>query len=305
VDHAIVFDGVTKDFGKKQVLRGLQLRVPPGTVYALLGRNGSGKSTALRILLGLTAPDQGLVSIMGRSPWLADPSLFAEVGYVSGDRPMYADWTVKAMLDWLGTVHPTWDGRWVAELVTLLRLSPAATIGSLSRGGQASVSMIAALGARPKLLVLDEPTSGLDAWVRRTFHGILATLVKERGMTVIIASHDMPEVSLLSTRVGVLHQGRIEVELSREELMGGLSRVRTEGHAREALGELPPEVLHVRSDENGAALLVRGAADGVVSTLVGRGVKIAGTEPLPVEDLYVEVTDPAGAGGTYQGGLPS
>jgi ABC-2 type transport system ATP-binding protein len=289
----ILLDGVRKRFGRKQVLAGVSLRVPAGSAYALLGRNGSGKSTALKILMGLTPVDEGRATVLGVSPWTADPALFHELGFVSADRPMYGDWKVGRMLDWLSTVYASWDRGLVAGLVEKLRLDPKAKIEKLSRGGQASVSLIAALGAKPKVLILDEPTSGLDAWVRRTFVELIATLVKEQTCTVLIASHDMPEVQHLADQVGMLHDGRLVAQVSRADIAGGLHRLICDPPVTQGNALTEQVVATVQG-----ALIVRGDPEVAARDLEAKGVRVARREPVAFEDAYIDLTDPELVGGS-------
>jgi ABC-2 type transport system ATP-binding protein len=206
--NPIILESVTKSFGARSVLAGATARAEEGRVIGLLGRNGEGKTTLIKILLGLLAPDSGRVEVLGRGVD-ADGGARARVGFVP-ERPVFHDFmTVGEVLALRARLFPRWDAARAAELCRRLALDPAARVAGASKGTLGKLAWVCAAAHDPSLYLLDEPTSGLDALVRDE---VLAGLVAElggAGRTVLIASHRLDELSGLLDEIWVLAGGRI------------------------------------------------------------------------------------------------
>jgi ABC-2 type transport system ATP-binding protein len=212
-------------FGKNHVLRGVDLDIPEGTVTALLGRNGIGKSTLLRILVGLHPPTSGTARVLGLDPAKRGPDVRLAVGYVP-DRMELPKWmTVADHLRFLEPFWPTWDKALVADLLARLALDAKAKVATLSKGQRAKHALVAALAHRPELLLLDEPFSGLDPVVR---HEVLTAMIghlREEGRTVLVVSHSMSDIERIADRLVFLDDGRVRLDMELEELQRRARRV--------------------------------------------------------------------------------
>jgi len=194
--------------------------VPAGTVYALLGRNGAGKTSLVQALLGFTPTAAGRVRVLGLDPWRCRADLLRRVGVLAEADDAPPDVSVGELLRFCARVHPRWDGEWAAQRLAGWELAPALAFGRLSRGQRRLVQLVLALGQRPELLVLDDPTLGLDAVARRLLFEELVGELAERGTTVLICTHDLAAVEGLAGRVGILDRGRLLLDEEREALRG-------------------------------------------------------------------------------------
>jgi ABC-2 type transport system ATP-binding protein len=209
-EHAIVLEGLVKDYGAVRALDGLDLEVRPGEVFGFIGPNGAGKSTTIRILLDLLRPSAGTVRVLGADPRAVGPALRARLGYLPGELALEGTATARQLLGHLAQVR---DGRGAERIVPLAERflldldRPART---LSKGNKQKIGVIQSLMHRPELALLDEPTSGLDPLLQQEF---LTLLREERdaGTTIFLSSHVLSEVEEIADRVALVRDGRIAV----------------------------------------------------------------------------------------------
>ncbi len=215
-DEAIATVGLTKHFGSVVALDGLDLEVHPGEVFGFLGPNGSGKTTTIRLLLGLIHPTRGSATIMG-IPVGDVERAHRHVGYVPGDVALWPQLTGTEVLDLLGNVSGAVDVAFRAELLERLDVDPSPRMRSFSKGNRQKIALVAAFMARPDVLLLDEPTAGLDPLMEEQFQ-LLARDAAARGQTIFLSSHILDEVQDLCDRVGILRAGRLVEVAALEEL---------------------------------------------------------------------------------------
>lgn len=205
---AIRLDRVSKRFGSQVALDDVSLEVAPGTVFALLGENGAGKSTAIRIMLGLADPDAGHASVFGMESVKHSLEIRRTIGYVA-ERPTLYDWMTVAEIGWFTAGF--YGGAFQANYKKLLgrfSLPSNKKLNALSKGMRAKVALALSMGHDPELLILDEPTSGLDTMVRREF---LESMVDRAasGKTVFLSSHQIHEVERVADTVGIMRAGKL------------------------------------------------------------------------------------------------
>ena len=232
-DRPVVAEGVKKRYGfGTPVLNGVDLTIERGAVYALLGRNGCGKTTFLRTLLGIYRRDAGRVSIFGHDPQGGNPWLFAHVGFVPDVLAVDERMRVREALDFASHFYSRWDQAYCHRLLSRYDLPWEEKIRNLSRGMQTKISLVLALAHRPDLLVLDDPTLGLDAIVLAELMETLE-VARGEGVTVLLASHNYEELDRLATHAGFFRNGRIEIS---DSLDGLRRRVREMSPGPEASG---------------------------------------------------------------------
>lgn len=207
-DDPIIAQQLTMRYGKHVVLDGLNLRVPRGSVYALIGSNGVGKTTTLQILMNLLRGATGQASVLGVDSRKLGVSQYARIGYVSEGQEMPDAMTVAEFLAFWRPFYPTWDSARERELLDLFRLPMDRKLKHLSRGMRMKAALASSLSYRPELIVLDEPFSGLDPLVRDEF--IEGLLSHAEESTILIASHDLSEIESFSSHVGFLDEGRMQ-----------------------------------------------------------------------------------------------
>lgn len=199
--------------------------MPAGAIFALLGDNGAGKSTTIRILNGLTPPDSGEATVLGRDAWKDASLLRQHIGYVP-ERPKFYDWMSVREIGWFtsGFQKSGYYQRYL-DLVDQFLLDPGARLSVLSKGQYAKVGLALALAVDPSVLILDEPTSGLDLLVRREFLSSMVRLAGE-GRTILICSHQVAEIERIASHVAFLHGGKSLLTATMDELRDLMVRVR-------------------------------------------------------------------------------
>jgi ABC-2 type transport system ATP-binding protein len=216
---AVATRGLTKRYRSVTAVDGLDLDVRRGEIYGFLGRNGAGKTTTIRMLLGLIRPSGGEVEVLGRRIIPGETKVFGGVGYLVETATAYPNLTVRENLEIQRRLTRA-PKTAVAETMALLRLDEYADrrAGHLSLGNKQRLALARALLHSPELLVLDEPANALDPAGIVEIRDLLRTLAAERGVTVFMSSHILAEVAHLADRIGIVHEGRLLEECSREEL---------------------------------------------------------------------------------------
>jgi ABC-2 type transport system ATP-binding protein len=268
-------------YGRIQALEQASFTVAPGQVYALLGRNGSGKTSLIRCLLGHQKPQTGRVDLFGQEVWSARTALMQRVGVVSEEPDAPPAMTPRQLLTFCASLYPHWDETASSERLRRFRVPLEVPFGKLSRGQKAQLSLTLALGPGPELLVLDDPTLGLDAVARREVYDELLCELAERGTTVLIATHDLAGIEGIADRVGILHGGRLLLDASVEELKARYRKVSwAPFHALQADDLAPYGPLGIRESSLGG--------EAVLSQGDPRQLQEAGRPDLQVQALSLE-----------------
>jgi len=225
-ESAVSMHGVTVRYGKQVAVHDASLEVPRGAVYALLGRNGAGKSSLVRCLLGEQKPDAGTVTLLGEDVWTHRASLMERVGVVSEDADAPPQMRVDDLARFCGRLYARWSQSGVDERLRRFDISPRARFGDLSKGQKKQVALALALASSPELLVLDDPTLGLDPVARKSLFEEVITELADRGITVLLTTHDLSGVETIADRVGILSKGRVVLEEELEVLKARFRRIR-------------------------------------------------------------------------------
>jgi ABC-2 type transport system ATP-binding protein len=206
MEDAISVSGLTKRFGQTKALDGLELHVAPGEVHGFLGPNGSGKTTTIRVLLGVLRADAGTVRMLGGDPWRDAVALHGRLAYVPGDVTLWPSITGGEVIDLMGRLRGGLDQRRRADLLERFDLDPRKKARTYSKGNRQKVALVAALASSAELLLLDEPTSGLDPLMESVFQQCIQEIRRE-GRTVLLSSHILAEVEALCDRVSIIRLG--------------------------------------------------------------------------------------------------
>lgn len=204
--NVIEVKGLRKSFGKVQALRGLDLLVPQGQVVGFLGPNGSGKTTTIRVLLGLLRADEGAISLLGGNPWKDAVALHRRLVYVPGDVSLWPKLTGGEVIDVLSSLTGRLEPARKKQMVERFDLDPTKKARTYSKGNRQKVALVAALASRAELLILDEPTSGLDPLMEAAFTESVQEIKKE-GRSVLLSSHIFSEVEKLADTIAIIKEG--------------------------------------------------------------------------------------------------
>ncbi|MGQ0634149.1 MAG: ABC transporter ATP-binding protein [Planctomycetaceae bacterium] len=223
--NALETRGLTKYYGGRPVVHALDLKVPVGCVYGFLGRNGAGKSTTIRMLTGMVAPDFGEARVLGENAAELPPAVRARVAYIAEGHPLYGWMTIEAIERFTRPFYPRWNQTLFNQIIDHFELSRRKKIRKLSNGQRAQVSLALAVAPDPELLILDDPTLGLDTVVRRDFLESLIQIIQRAGRTILFSSHILGDVERVADRIGILVDGVLRVDCPTEHFKQALRKV--------------------------------------------------------------------------------
>jgi len=204
--NVIEIQDLHKSFGKAKALQGLNLTVPQGEVLGFLGPNGSGKTTTIRILLGLLRSDKGKISLFGGDPWMNAVDLHKKLVYVPGDVSLWPKLTGGEVIDVLSSLTGGLEPERKKRMIEKFDLDPTKKARTYSKGNRQKVALVAALASRAELLILDEPTSGLDPLMEAAFTECIQE-IKNEGRSVLLSSHIFSEVEKLADTITIIKEG--------------------------------------------------------------------------------------------------
>jgi ABC-2 type transport system ATP-binding protein len=225
IDNAIETAGLTKYFGRKKAVDSITLVVPRGSVFALLGRNGSGKTTTIQMLLGFLSPTSGSCSVLGHDSRKITPALRGRVGYMAESHPLHEWMTVKQEGEFASSFHSHWNWDLFKSIVDHFGLSPSAKGKNLSRGQRAGLSLALALAPEPELLILDDPALGLDPIARQVLLGHVMDVARESDRTVLFSSQLVEDVERVADYAAILDYSTLKVAGSIEEITAAIRQV--------------------------------------------------------------------------------
>jgi ABC-2 type transport system ATP-binding protein len=289
MSNAIEIRGLHYRAAKSFEIPNLDLTVPAGAIYGFLGPNGSGKTTTIRLILGLLRARAGGIQVLGHPMPQRAPAVLARVGFVPEQPHLDPTLTVREQLRFHAAFYPTWDAAWAEQLLRTFALDADRPFGKLSKGQKGKVMMLLALAQRPELMVLDEPTDGLDPVVRRDMLAALIDYVAQHGASVFISSHLVHELERMCDWIGVMDNGRLVSEMPMERFKNGIKRLLVSA-APPDTGSAPFAVL--ARDRNGAASetwLVRGWEPAMSAWFEGVGASLQSIVDLDLEDGFVEL----------------
>ena len=225
-DNAIRISDVTVRYGRLLAVDHVALDVAKGSVYALVGRNGAGKSSLVRCLLGQMKPQQGKATLFGEDAWSRRATLMQRIGIVTEDADAPPEMSVAAIARFCSQLYDKWDQASVEARLQTFGVPLTSRFGSLSKGQKKQVSLALALAISPELLVLDDPTLGLDVVARKSlFEEVIGDLA-DRGTTIFITTHDLAGVETFADRVGMMEHGKLVLDEDVDALKSRFRRIR-------------------------------------------------------------------------------
>jgi ABC-2 type transport system ATP-binding protein len=282
-DAVIEACGLTAYFGNKKAVDGLTIAVPRGSVFAFLGRNGSGKTTTIRMLLGLTQPTRGSSTVLGHDSRHLPSDVRARVGYMSESHSLYEWMSVRECGAHQSRFYPRWNARVFDSIVGHFHLDPRAKAGHLSRGERAGLSLAITLAPEPELLILDDPAIGLDPVARRSLLESMIYVTRGADRTIFFSSHLLDDVERVADYIAILDRSVLRACCSVDMFRASVRRFGLHYDGESALPvQLPPlrGLLHSRRSARDLWLTV--AAPDDTTQRVVRSLGAASVEETPV-----------------------
>jgi ABC-2 type transport system ATP-binding protein len=290
-EAAIEVRDLTVRYGKKTAADAVAFTVARGTVYALLGRNGAGKSSLVRCLLGLQRPTSGHAAMFGEDTWSRRTSLMNRVGVVSEEADAPPELSVAALARFSSRVYARWDNDVLESRLRAFSIPLTSKFGSLSKGQKKQVSLALALATAPDLLVLDDPTLGLDVVARKSLFDEVIAELADRGITVLLTTHDLAGVEALVDRVGVMKNGKLVLDEELEPLKARFRRIRFPAQPV-ALEQSALRTAFVRNWGAGAEAVVTNYDDVAFERLRSSNAEVSA---MSLEELFIAVDGENGA----------
>jgi ABC-2 type transport system ATP-binding protein len=280
---------LARSYGKVDAVDGLSLTVRPGRCYGFFGRNGAGKTTAIKCLLNLLKPDAGSVRVFGMDPRKDHVTVKSRVCYVPDTVAFYPWMTIAQTLQFLASFRPHWNREMEADLLGRFQLDPTQKASHLSKGQKTQVALIAAVCPEPELLVLDEPTSGLDPIVRREF---IETVIgayhagDPEHRTVFVSTHLISEFEGLIDEFTIVEKGRELLTLPADTARDRFQKIRA------SFAEAPSNLnltgaLSVRQAGRDVEVLVDGNRESVLAEIRARHPAELDCQSLTLEEIFV------------------
>lgn len=292
-ENAIEIRDLSVRYGRKTAVDHVSFSVPRGSVYALLGRNGAGKSSLVRCLLGEYSPTTGATLMFGEDTWRRRTELMQRVGVVSEESDAPPEMSVAALARFCAALYSRWDNSILESRLRTFEIPLTSRFGSLSKGQKKQVLLALALAMSPDLLLLDDPTLGLDVVARKSlFEEVIAELA-DRGITILLTTHDLAGVETLADRVGIMRNGQLVLDEQLETLKARFRRVRFAAKPV-ALEEGALRTAVIRNWGNGAEAIVTNYDDLALERLQTSNAEV---ESMSLEDIFIAV---AGGNGVSQ-----
>jgi ABC-2 type transport system ATP-binding protein len=291
VGAAIEFRELTKYYGRRRGVVGINLDVREGEVFGFLGPNGAGKTTTIRLLLGFIRPTSGRAIVLGRDAWSDAAVVHHSLAYLSGEPAYLGELTGAETLDFLGRLRGLEPGAW-RPLAERLELDTSVHVRKLSRGNRQKVGLVQVFMGQEPLLVMDEPTTGLDPLMQREFLALAAD-ARAAGRTVFVSSHNLTEVERSCDRVGIVRDGELVAVRSVSDLLGGHARsVNVVLDASPPAGAFDlPNVSVVASTGRDVHLMVRGDPNPLLRRIAELNVRDIEIATPDIEDVFLGFYD--------------
>ncbi len=289
-DAVIRVENLVKYFDGRCVLDGINLKIPQGCIYGLLGRNGVGKTTLIRILLGLDFPTRGQTYIFDVESDRLSARQRGRIGYVAEGHYLIQNYRVGKLAQVTRKLSLTWNQGFFDHLMNQFRLPRDRKVKELSGGMRAQLNLALALAHDPEVLVLDDPTLGLDTVVRREFLELAIDLIQRQGRTILFSSHILSDVERISDRIGILVAGKLVVDCSLEQLKLRVKKLQII-FANQAPADLPlTEIVHQKNNGRELILTVVNWNERKQALIDTYKPTSCEEVPMSLEDIFVECT---------------
>jgi ABC-2 type transport system ATP-binding protein len=291
-EDVIRVENLVKFFDGRCVLDGINLKVPQGCIYGLLGRNAAGKTTIIRILLGHEPPTRGQTFLLGAESTNLSAKIHSLIGYVAEGHNLIQNYKVGRLVKLCKDLSRQWNDDFFNHLIETFRLPMDRKVRQLSIGMRAKLNLSLGMAIEPELLILDDPTLGLDTVARRQFLELAIDVIQKQGRTILFSSHILGDVERIADRIGIIAAGKLVVDCALEELKERVKKLRL------IFPESAPENLHlteiINQQTEGREMVITVVNwNQQKQALVDVFKPSSCTEiPMSLEDIFIECTKP-------------
>ena len=280
--------GIVKTFGDFKALDDFNINVPKGSIYGLIGPNGAGKTTIINHLTGVYLPDAGSITIDGESVW-ENAELKQKVLCINDEWYYYNGFTVKEMASFYQNIYKNFNTARYKLLGDMLEIEEKRQVRRLSKGMKKQVAFRIVLSCMPEVLILDEPLDGLDPVMRKQIMNVIISDVAERGMTVLVSSHNLRELEDICDHVGIIHKGRMVIEKPLADLKGNIQKLQLAFVG----GEMPEglvsevEIMHTSKVGSVYTIIVKGDTDEIENSVKKYNPVLFDRVSLTLEEVFI------------------
>ncbi len=291
-ERVIEIEHLTKYYDGRCVLDDLCLSIPRGSVYGLLGRNGVGKTTLIRILLGLEPPTRGRVKINQIEPQDLTALDRSKIGYVAEGHNLIQRYKVEKLINLCKDIAINWDNDIFKKLTDLFNIPMQRRVKELSTGMRAQLNLALSLSIDPEILILDDPSLGLDTVVRRQFLELAIEVIQKEGRTILFSSHILSDVERIADHIGILLGGQLVANCTLESLKDRVKKLRI------IFSDQPPSTLYLTDVINQKikhremTLTIANYNEQKQRLIEAYYPESIDEIPLSLEDIFIECTDP-------------
>jgi ABC-2 type transport system ATP-binding protein len=289
-NNVIDVQGLVKYYDGRCILDGIDLKVPRGCIYGLLGRNGCGKTTMIRILLGLEPPTRGCTSLLGQDSTSLSVQTRGRIGYVAEGHNLIQNYKVHRIIGLCKGLALRWNDEFFGRLMETFRLPLDRRVKELSAGMRAELNLALAMAVDPELLILDDPTLGLDTVARRQFIELAIDLIQKEGRTILFSSHILSDVERIADRIGIIVAGRLVVDCELQDLKDRVRKLQV------LFAGEPPEDMYLteiinRRTQGREMVLTVANWNAQKQAILDTFKPASCTEvPMTLEDIFIECT---------------
>jgi ABC-2 type transport system ATP-binding protein len=284
-DLAIQLSGVSKKY-RYFTLDKIDLELPRGQIMGLIGANGAGKSTTIRILMGLVHQDSGEARVLGHRMPAEQVAAKWDIGFASEDMCLYDSMTLAWHMNFIRSIYSGWDAAYAQLLLKRFGLRADQTIKGLSHGQRVKSALLLVLARKPKLLVLDEPTTGLDPFARHEILRELTDVMADEGRSILFSSHNTQDVEQISDRITFIDRGRIIDSMDKETYLDRWRRLRLEVPSGIDLPALPG-IIGVQQRGRLAVATANAFVPDLANAYERTGARVQHIEHMTLEEIFV------------------
>src|SRR5271156_21936 len=282
---AVQLSGVNKRY-RHFALENINLKLPTGSIMGFIGANGAGKSTTIRILMGLVHQDSGVVTVLGHAMPDDQAAAKRDIGFMSEDMRLYGAATLAWHMGFVRSLFPHWDQPYAETLLKRFDLKPQQKVKGLSHGQRVKAALLLSLARRPRLLVLDEPTTGLDPVARREVLGELMAVLADEDRTILFSSHNTLDVEQISDQITFIDRGRIIDSADKEVFLDRWRRLRLVLPPDTALPQIPG-LVEIGGSGRLPVLTTKSFEPGMVAACNDSGVTVQAVDTMTLEEIFV------------------